>query len=62
MSPDFGQRLRDYLEQTGMMSTFSEDDLASFDAALSAINVARLQRHRVCLLPLNCPSALVHIG
>jgi hypothetical protein len=32
-----GERLREFLQQTGMMSGMSEEDLAGLDAALSAI-------------------------
>ena len=39
MESDFDERLRDYLEQTGMMSELSDEDRASLDAALSAIKI-----------------------
>lgn len=37
MDPGLSDRLREFLEQAGMMSSLSEGDLADLDAALSAI-------------------------
>jgi hypothetical protein len=37
MGSGFDERLREFLAQTGMMSSLSEEDLASVTAALSAI-------------------------